>query len=94
MKQYDKGVDYKLLEGMGISVVRHQPWQLGLFHEELVGKFVWYPGAGTLMYQNDDRSEVYVVGYKGQFCAEGKPNVTEDVYIEISKKVDEQLGPC
>lgn len=91
-KIYDEGVDYKFLEAMGVMVVKHQPWQLGLYKEELQGKFVWYPKKGTLMYQHEDafgNMTGGIVGYSGDFLGIEKES-TENVYNEIMKKINKQ----
>lgn len=87
-KNYTEGVDFKFLEAMGIEVVHHQPWQLGLFHEELEGKFVWYPYKGTLMYQDEKGYINKVIGRTGMYL--GVNDTTEDVYNIIMKKLTEQ----
>lgn len=83
LNEYTEGVDFKFLDAMGITVKRYQPWQLGLFNEELKGKFVWYPKNGTLMFEGENG--IYKVG---EFLA--SEDKTEDVYLEIMKKVEEQ----
>lgn len=47
------GVAHHYLESNGVSIVRYQPWQFGLFHADMDGKMVWYPRKGTLMYETD-----------------------------------------
>lgn len=92
---YDTAVDYEFLEGNGIKVVKHEPWQLGLFHEELTGKFLWYPSAGTLVFESEDHF-FSRVGQKGDFLAgghhadEAREYVTEDVYEKIMEMVHQQ----
>lgn len=75
---YDKNVDYKMLEEFGVRVVKHQPWQFGLFYPDLEGKMVWYPEKGTLMYENSAKRIMKKVG---EFTD------TEDVWNEIMKRV-------
>lgn len=94
---YHDGVDLKFLRAMGITVVFYQPWQLGLFHEELKGKFVWYPKKGTLMYECEFNGSPFTVkiGTSGDYLAQTKDQedmygTTEKVYNEIIKKVKEQ----
>lgn len=90
--KYTEGVDFEFLKAMGIEVVEHQPWQLGLFQEELDGKFVWYPKKGTLMYQREDEDGNWS-GYKIHETVTFKgsdPEATENVYNEIIIKVREQ----
>lgn len=99
---YDHAVDYDLLAALGVRVVRHQPWQLGLYHEELDGKIVWYPKSGTLMYQNDARNVSHKIGSSGDFVAGGhqserewvSPGVTEAVHRAILAKIDTQVARC
>lgn len=94
---YHSGVDFKFLESMGIRYVMHQPWQIGLFHEELTGKFLWYPVKGTLMFEQVDHP-MTKIGKSGDFIAGGfdnafhkqDPNATENVYNEIIKMVNKQ----
>lgn len=97
VRNYDGGVDYKFLKAMDIKVVKYQPWQLGLFHPDLKGKFLWYPRKGTLMYQEvaEGTTHGVKIGNTGEFCAGGhkqwwKEGATEMVYEEIMKKVNEQ----
>lgn len=88
IKQYHEKVDFEFLKEMGIKVVMYQPWQIGLFHEEMEGKFIWYPKAGTLMYSNMDKNINYKL--EGFFCAGGgypenyTKNATELVYNVIT----------
>lgn len=83
---YDKGVDYAFFERMNIKVVKYQPWQLGLFHDKLKGKFVWYPRAGTLMFETE--AGISRIGNRGEFP--GTSN--EFVYSAIIKKINEQTS--
>ena len=88
--EYDHQVDYKFLQAMGIKVAKYQPWQLGLFHPDLTGKFLWYPKKGTLMFENIDR---VTIGESGDYPAGmGCPDddSTEKVYNQIMSKVNEQ----
>ena len=81
MSEYDENVDYEFLDAMGITYKLYQPWQLGLFHEEFDGKFVWYPHKGTLMveYSDTDRGKI------------GEYDDTETVYNTIMKIVSTKL---
>lgn len=94
---YDSMVDYELLKGMGITVVKHEPWQLGLFHEELEGKVLWYPSGGTLVFESAE-GQFSRIGEKGDFLAGGwearwaREYITEEVYDEIRKLIDMQQG--
>jgi hypothetical protein len=80
---------------MGLTWVMHEPWQIGIFHEEMEGKVLWYPSGGTLVFEDAD-GRFSRIGEKGQFLAggwhanEGPKYVTEDVYNEIQKIVDMQ----
>ena len=78
-KKYDDNVDYEFFAAHGVKVVQHAPWQFGLFHPDLEGKFVWYPERGSLVYERPEWG-VYKVG---EFVD------TEDVYNEIVKKINE-----
>jgi hypothetical protein len=44
-------IDTAFFESKGVRVIAHQPWQFGLFHNELAGKLVWYPGRGALIHE-------------------------------------------
>jgi len=81
MSEYDKNVDYKFLDAMGIKYKLYQPWQIGLFQEEFDGKFVWYPTKGTLMveYAEHDTRKV------------GEYHDTETVYNIMMKIVAAKL---
>ena len=83
---YDLGVDYRFLEAHGVEVVKHQPWQLGLFHPDLVGKFVWYPNAGTLVFEGERGFQR--IDEKCDFP--GRKDTTEVVYDLIMAKIIEQ----
>lgn len=85
---YTVGVDFEFLEAMGIKIIAYQPWQLGLFHEELKGKFVWYPKAGTLMYEDQPGSNTKV-GQSGDFVGT-KEYITEKVYEILMAKLNQQ----
>lgn len=54
MTDYDSNLDREYLERNGIKIVEYRPWQFGLFHPEIEGKFVWYPKKGTLMYEKSE----------------------------------------
>lgn len=77
MNGYDSNLDYKFFEAMDIKVVQYQPWQFGLFHPDVPGKFVWYPARGSLIYELPD--------YGGNTKI-GEFTDSEDVYKEIMKK--------
>jgi len=83
---YDIGVDYTFLAAHDVEVIQHQPWQLGLLHPDLIGKFLWYPNAGTLVYEGD-RGFVRI-GEKGDFP--GRKDATENVYEHIMAKINNQ----
>lgn len=68
---------------MDVTVKEYQPWQLGLFHPDLTGKYVWYPKKGTLMYESDEG-----IANVGEFLA--SKDTTEDVVNVIMRKVLEQ----
>lgn len=88
---YHDGVDFKFLKAMGITVKMYQPWQIGLFHEEIKGKFIWYPKKGTLMYEDVASGAIIKIGESGDFPAstpaeESLMGSTERVYEEIIKR--------
>lgn len=86
---YDLGVDYVFLEAHEIEVIKHQPWQLGLLHPDLIGKFLWYPNAGTLVFEGERGFQR--IGEKGDFP--GRKDTTEYVYDQIMRKIiDQQNG--
>lgn len=96
-KDYTGGVDFAFLELHDVKIIKHQPWQLGLFHPDLRGKFVWYPRKGTLMFEwefNGGRQQAKI-GQTGDFVAGGfemwrDKDATEKVYEQIMKKIQEQ----
>ena len=75
-RKYDDNIDYEFFKQMDIRVVQHAPWQFGLFHPDLVGKFVWYPERGSLIYETT-----------GAIVKVGEFTNTEDVWDEIKKKL-------
>lgn len=83
---YDIGVDYVFLGMHEVEVIKHQPWQLGLLHPDLIGKFLWYPNAGTLVFEGERGFER--IGEKGDFP--GRKDTTEVVYDEIMRKIIQQ----
>lgn len=92
---YTGGVDFGFLKAHDVKVVKHQPWQLGLFHPDLKGKFVWYPRKGTLMFEWEFQGERHVSKMDGSFIAGGheawrSASATERVYKEIMSKINEQ----
>lgn len=76
-KKYDTNLDYEFFKQHDVEVVQHAPWQFGLFHKDLVGKFVWYPERGSLIYEKPEWGIVKV----GEFTD------SEEVYQEIMKKI-------
>ena len=92
---YSSKVDREFLKGNHIRFVFHEPWQIGLFHEELSGKFLWYPSKGTLVYESAD-GFFSRIGEKGDFVAGGhdaddaRDSVTEEVYEKIMEMVHQQ----
>jgi hypothetical protein len=79
-KEYRGEMDEGYFEAMGVEVIKHQPWQFSLLHDDLPegSKFVWYPRKGTLMYETEN-GNVNV----GQFLC------PEDVVEEINKKINQ-----
>lgn len=45
----------------GFRTVYHQPWQISIFHEDICGKFVYYPKRGCLM-RRDGRDNEFKMG--------------------------------
>jgi hypothetical protein len=75
-KKYDDNLDYEFFKQNDVQVVQHAPWQFGLFHPDLDGKFVWYPERGSLIYEKP-----------GAIVKVGEFTDSEDVYREIMKKI-------
>jgi len=75
-KKYDDNLDYEFFSSVDVNVVQHAPWQFGLFHPDVEGKFVWYPERGSLIYEKP-----------GAIVKVGEFTNTEDVWEEIKKKL-------
>lgn len=75
-KKYDTNLDYGFFESMDVKVVQHAPWQFGLFHPDVEGKFVWYPERGSLIYEKP-----------GAIVKVGEFTNSEEVWDEIRKKL-------
>lgn len=75
-KKYDANLDYEFLKQMGVQIVQHAPWQFGLFHPDMEGKFVWYPERGSLIYEKP-----WAIVKVGEFTN------SEEVWEEIKKKI-------
>lgn len=75
-KQYDANLDYEFFASVDVKVVQHAPWQFGLFHPDVEGKFVWYPERGSLIYEKP-----------GAIVKVGEFTNTEQVWDEIKKKL-------
>lgn len=75
-KKYDSNINYEFLKQMDVQVVQHAPWQFGLFHPDLEGKFVWYPERGSLIYEKP-----------GAIVKVGEFTDSEYVWEEIKKKI-------
>lgn len=75
-KKYDTNLDYGFFESMDVKVVQHAPWQFGLFHPDVEGKFVWYPERGSLIYEKP-----------GAIVKVGEFTNSEEVWDEIQKKL-------
>lgn len=86
-RSYTKGVDFEYLKAMGVEITFYQAWQLGLFHKDLKGKFVWYPRKGTLMFESETGSQ-NKIKQSGDFM--GQNDKTEEVYKEIIRKIDNE----
>lgn len=80
-KDYKGGLDRKFFTAHDVKVVQYQPWQYGLFHPDLKGKFVWYPQKGTLMFEHKEEDLLYKMG---------EHKNSEDVYKIIMGKIGEQ----
>lgn len=76
-KTYDANLNYKFFKQMGVTVVQHAPWQFGLFHPDIKGKFVWYPERGSLIYEKQEWGVVKV----GEFTD------SEDVFKKMLEYV-------
>ena len=76
-KKYDDNLDYDFFKQHGVEVVQHAPWQFGLFHPDLVGKFVWYPERGSLIYEKPEWGIVKV----GEFTD------SEEVYAMMMERI-------
>jgi hypothetical protein len=83
---YDIGVDYSFFDAHDVEYIHHQPWQIGLFHPDLIGKFLWYPNAGTLVFEGDRGFQR--IGEKGDFP--GRADMVEQVYDQIMVKIIQQ----
>lgn len=75
-KKYDQNVDYDFLTAHGVVVEQLMPWQFRLTHPDIVGRFVWYPTSGALVYEKPD----WGVAKVGEF------ENTEDVYQQMMNK--------
>lgn len=75
-KKYDDNVDYEFFKQMDVTIVKHAPWQFGLFHPDIKGKFVWYPKRGSLIYEQPDWG----------ICKVGEYTNSEDVYAKMMEK--------
>ena len=76
-KRYDANIDYAFFALHDIQIVQHAPWQFGLFHPDLDGKFVWYPERGSLIYEKPEWG----------VCKVGEFTDSEEVFNEIMKKI-------
>lgn len=75
-KKYDDNLDYEFFASVDVKVVQHAPWQFGLFHPDVEGKFVWYPERGSLIYEKP-----------GAIVKVGEFTNTEEVWDEMRKKL-------
>lgn len=76
-RRYDANLDYEFFKQMNVQVVQHAPWQFGLFHPDLEGKFVWYPERGSLIYEKPDWG----------VCKVGEFTDSEEVYAKMMEKI-------
>lgn len=51
VKIYDENVDREYLHAQGVDLIELLPWQFALEHPDLVGRFIWYPTTGALIYE-------------------------------------------
>ncbi len=98
-RSYYSYVDFDKLKALGIRYVMYQPWQFGLFHEDMDGKLLWYPRKGTLMFQNemlDGTVVTHKIGDSGDWIAGGyneekiHPRIHEEILKEMKKIIREQ----
>ncbi len=75
-KKYDENIDYEFFASVDVKIMQHAPWQFGLFHPDLEGKFVWYPDRGSLIYEKP-----------GAIVKVGEFTNSEAVWDEIKKKL-------
>lgn len=75
-RKYDDNLDYEFFASVDVTVVQHAPWQFGLFHPDVEGKFVWYPERGSLIYEKP-----------GAIVKVGEFTNTEEVWNEMRKKL-------
>lgn len=75
-KKYDDNLDYEFFASVDVKVVQHAPWQFGLLHPDVEGKFVWYPERGSLIYEKP-----------GAIVKVGEFTNTEEVWDEMRKKL-------
>lgn len=76
-KKYDANIDYEFFASVDVTIVQHAPWQFGLFHPDIVGKHVWYPERGSLIYEKPDWG----------VCKVGEFTNSEDVWKEMQRKL-------
>jgi hypothetical protein len=76
-KKYDDNLDYDFFASVDVQVVQYAPWQFGLFHPDIEGKFVWYPERGSLIYEKLDWG----------LCKIGEFTDSEAVWDEMKKKL-------
>lgn len=72
----------EFFERNGLKTELYQPWQLGIFHPQLDGKFVWYPEKGTLMREENRAFGITNMGYH---------DTKESVYETIQKTFNDTL---
>ena len=71
-----QSLDAKLLEAHDITMKVYQPWQIGLFHPDIEGKFLWYPKKKSLIREEEKYKSFKIVG---------EYNDTEDIIKAITK---------
>jgi len=81
VKRYNQNVDYTFFEAMDVKIEEGKdPWIFFLSHEDLKGRFVWYPTTGSLIFE-PPRREAYKIG---------EWQNSEDVYAAIADVINTQ----
>lgn len=75
-KKYDANIDYNFFLQHDVTVTELLPWQFRLEHPDIVGRFMWYPEGGSLIYEKPE----WGVSKLGEYTN------TEDVYAKMIEK--------